>query len=118
MKRFNFGKIQEIGEMPHLVEIQTHSFDEFLQIGVPKSRRKNVGLEEVFRETFPIESYDGNHKLEYVSYSLGQPKYTLEECYKKSMTYSTPLKIKVRLKTQKEIKEQEERIRAQAAVKK
>ncbi len=106
-KRYNFGKIPEICEMPHLVEIQTKSFDDFLQLGVPKSRRKNIGLQEVLTEVFPIESYDGNHKLEYVSYAMGKPKYTLEECYKKGMTYSMPLKVKIRLKTNKEIKEQE-----------
>jgi DNA-directed RNA polymerase subunit beta len=106
-KRYSFGKIADICEMPHLVELQTKSFEDFIQAGVPKSRRKNIGLEEVFREVFPIESYDGNHKLEYVSYSLGKPKYTLEECYKKSMTFSAPLKVKVRLKSNKETKEQE-----------
>jgi len=106
-KRYNFGKIPEICEMPHLVELQTKSFDDFLQLGVPKSKRKNIGLQEVFLEVFPIESYDGAYKLEYVSYSLGQPKYSLEECHKKGMTYSAPLKIKVRLKSQKETKEQE-----------
>ena len=106
-KRYNFGKIPEICEMPHLVELQTKSFADFLQIGVPKSRRKNMGLQEVFQEVFPIESHDGAHKLEFVSYSLGNPKYTLEECFKKSMTYSVPLKIKARLKSAKETKEQE-----------
>ena len=106
-KRYNFGKIPEICEMPHLVEIQTKSFDDFLQVGVPKSKRKNVGLQEVFLEVFPIDSYDGANMLEYVSYSLGKPKYSLEECQKKGMTYSAPLKIKVRLKTQKDTKEQE-----------
>ena len=106
-KRNSFGKIPEICEMPHLVEIQTKSYDDFLQIGVPKSRRKNIGLQEVFQEVFPIESYDGKYKLEYVTYNLGTPKYTLEECHKKSMTYSAPLKVKVRLKNEKETKEQE-----------
>ncbi|MBI2095030.1 MAG: DNA-directed RNA polymerase subunit beta, partial [Candidatus Omnitrophica bacterium] len=106
-KRYNFGKIPEVCEMPHLVEIQTKSFEDFLQWGVPKTRRKNIGLQEVFTEVFPIESYDGSHKLEYVSYSIGKPKYSLEECHKKGMTYAAPLKIKVRLKNQKETKEQE-----------
>jgi len=107
IKRYNFGKIPEIGQMPHLVEIQTKSFADFIQAGVPKSRRKNAGLEEVFREVFPIESYDGNYRIEYVSYNLGTPKYTLEECHKKGTTYSEPLKVKIRLKSQKETKEQD-----------
>lgn len=106
-KRYNFGKIPEVCAIPNLIEIQTKSFEEFLQFGVPKSRRKNVGLEEVFQEVFPIDSYDGKHKLEYVSYSLGKPKYTLEECHKKGATFSVPLKIKVRLKSPKDTKEQE-----------
>ncbi len=107
LKRQSFGKIPEIAEMPHLVELQTKSFDDFLQVGVPKSKRKNMGLQEVFAEVFPIESYDGSYELEYVSYSLGKPKYSLEECNRKGLTYSAPLKVKVRLKSQKETKEQE-----------
>ena len=106
-KRIDFGKIRQICDMPHLTDIQTKSYEEFLQLGVPKSRRKNAGLEEVFREVFPIESYDGKHKLDYVSYSYGKPKYTLEECYKKGMTYSVTLKVRLRLKSNKETKEQE-----------
>ena len=106
-KRYSFGKIPEICEMPNLIEIQTKSFQDFLQLGVAKAKRKNIGLEEVLTEVFPIESYDGNHKLEYVSYSFGKSKYTLEECQKKGMTYSVPLKVKIRLKSQKETKEQE-----------
>ncbi|OGW80807.1 MAG: DNA-directed RNA polymerase subunit beta [Omnitrophica bacterium RIFCSPHIGHO2_02_FULL_51_18] len=106
-KRHSFGKIEDICDMPHLVEIQTKSFADFLQVGVPKSKRKNSGLEEVFREAFPIESYDTTHKLEYVSYNVGKPKYTIEECRKKSMTYCAPLKITVCLKSVKETKEQE-----------
>ena len=107
LKRYNFGKIPEIAEMPHLVELQTKSFEDFLQLDTPKSRRRNIGLQEVFTEVFPIESYDGNYKLEYVAYTFGKPKYTLEECFKKGMTFAVPLKIKVRLKSQKETKEQE-----------
>ncbi len=107
LKRQSFGKIEDICDMPHLVEIQTQSYSDFLQTGVPKSKRKNAGLEEVFQEAFPIESYDAAHKLEYLSYSVGKPKYTIEECQKKSMTYCAPLKITVRLKSVKETKEQE-----------
>src|SRR3989338_8532386 len=107
IKRHSFGKIEDICDMPHLVEIQTKSFAGFLQAGVPKSKRENSGLEEVFQEAFPIESYDGAHKLEYVSYNVGKPKCTIEECQKKSATYCAPLKITVRLKSAKETKEQE-----------
>ncbi len=106
-KRLSFGKIPEICDMPHLVEIQTKSYEDFLQWGVPKSRRKNIGLQEVFTEVFPLESYDAKFKLEYVNYSLGKPKYSLEECYKKGMTFAAPLKVKLRLKSEKETKEQE-----------
>ena len=106
-KRYSFGKIPEVGRMPHLIELQTKSFDDFLQLGVSKSKRKDIGLQEVLKEVFPIESYDGKHRLEYVTYALGKPKYTLDECRRKNMSYAVPLKIKVRLKSEKETKEQE-----------
>ena len=106
-KRHSFGKIPEVCDMPHLVELQTKSYEDFLQWGVPKSKRRNSGLEEVFQEVFPIESYDAAYKLEYASYSLGKPKYSLEECHKKGLTFSVPLKVKIRLKSAKETKEQE-----------
>ena len=66
-KRFNTGKMREVMDFPDLTEIQTKSFREFLQLGVSKTKRKKLGLEAVFREVFPIESYDGQHSLEYVS---------------------------------------------------
>ncbi len=106
-KRHLFGKIEEATEIPYLLEIQTKAFADFLQTGVPKSRRKRLGLEEVFQEVFPIESYDGQYRLEYASYTLGKPKYTLEECQRRSMTYAAALKVKIRLKGKKDIKEQE-----------
>jgi len=106
-KRFNTGKMREVMDFPDLTEIQTKSFREFLQLGVSKTKRKKLGLEAVFREVFPIESYDGQHSLEYVSYTLSDPKFTLDECFSRSLTFAAPLKIRLRLKSPNETKEQD-----------
>ncbi|MDD5269714.1 MAG: DNA-directed RNA polymerase subunit beta [Candidatus Omnitrophica bacterium] len=107
IKRKNYAKLPELYEMPNLLDIQVRSYEEFLQSGLPKSKRENKGLEEVFHEFFPIESPDGSYKLEYVSYSLGKPKYDDFESLKLGMTFAVPLKLKIRLKGKKDIKEQE-----------
>ncbi len=106
-QRQSLGEIKEIMEFPDLTEIQTRSYKEFLQIGVPKSKRKDIGLEAVFKEVFPIVSYDEEHTLEYISYSMNEPKYSLEECYRRGLTFATPLKVKLRLKGPKETTEQD-----------
>ncbi|NQT46164.1 MAG: DNA-directed RNA polymerase subunit beta [Candidatus Omnitrophica bacterium] len=107
IKRKSFAKIPECYQMPNLLDIQTKSYEEFLQQNAPKTRRKNFGLENAFRETFPVESHNGEFRLDYVNYSLGRPKYDEHECRQRGMTYSCPLKIKVRLRAKKETKEQE-----------
>jgi DNA-directed RNA polymerase subunit beta len=107
IKRKNYAKLPELYEMPNLLDIQVRSYEEFLQEDLPKSKRENRGLEEVFHEFFPIESPDGAYKLEYVSYSLGKPKYDDYESLKLGMTFAVPLKLKIRLKGKKDIKEQE-----------
>jgi DNA-directed RNA polymerase subunit beta len=107
IKRKNYAKIEECYDMPNLLEIQTHSYIEFLQSDVAKSKRKNQGLEAAFREVFPIESTDGEYKLEYLHYSLGKPKYGILECKKRGMTYGGSLRIMLRLKSKTETKEQE-----------
>ena len=106
-ERKNFARIQECFDVPNLVEVQTVSYEEFLQLEVPKTKRETRGLQKVFMEVFPIESYDGNNKLEFVSYSLGKPKYNIDECQKRGMTYAAPLKVKLRLRTKKDAREQE-----------
>ena len=103
----NFGKIKENYKVPNMVVMQTSSYAEFLQADVPRTKRKLVGLEGTFRETFPIESFDGKYKLEYAGYSLGGPKYNLSECQKRGITYASPLKVKIRLRSPKDVKEQE-----------
>ncbi len=110
MKKYavrNFGKIKESYRLPNMVEIQLKSYSDFLQMDVPKTKRKKVGLEAVFKDAFPIESFDGNHKLEYVAYSAGRSKYTISECRKRGITYAAPLKVKIQFRTKKETREQE-----------
>ncbi|MBN1353238.1 MAG: DNA-directed RNA polymerase subunit beta [Candidatus Omnitrophica bacterium] len=107
IKRKNYAKIKDCFDFPNLIEIQSASYDEFLQSGVPKNKRKLLGLHGLFKEMFPIESSDKVYSLEYVNYALGKPKYALEECIKTGMTYAGALRIRLRLKTPKDIKEQE-----------
>ena len=86
----NFGKIEEFYRLPNMAEIQIKSYSDFLQVDVPKTKRKKIGLEAIFKDAFPIESFDGAYKLEYVSYSLGRPKYGISECRKCSRARLKP----------------------------
>ena len=79
-ERINFGKIKEIIAPPNLIELQINSYHEFLQADIALSRRKNMGLQAVFTEVFPIESYDGKSVLAYASYEIGEPKLDWLEC--------------------------------------
>ena len=105
--RKNYAKIKEVFDVPNLIEIQRASYRDFLQADVPKNKRKNIGLEELFRETLPLQSQDKAYSLEYVSYTIGKPKYAASECFKTSMSYAGALRIRLRLKTPKDTKEQE-----------
>jgi DNA-directed RNA polymerase subunit beta len=96
----NFGRVQEVVEIPNLTEIQTRKYEEFLQLDFDPARRKNTGLESVLREVFPITSYDGNLRLDYVSYRLGRPRYTPDQCRALRLTYGRPFRITVRLSGQ------------------
>ncbi len=98
-ERINFGKIKEIVAPPNMIELQTNSYAEFLQADVPpKKRRKQVGLEAVFLEVFPIESYDGKCVLDYDSYEIGEPKLDWLECLREGLTYGAPLYVTFILK--------------------
>ncbi|MBW8781978.1 MAG: DNA-directed RNA polymerase subunit beta [Verrucomicrobia bacterium] len=105
--RINFGKLREVIVPPNLIEIQITSYLDFLQKGIPEKQRKPQGLEAVFREVFPIESYDGRLVLEYVSYTLGDAKSTEIECIREGITYSVPLYVKLRLREEDFIKDEE-----------
>src|SRR3569832_2075972 len=116
--RKNFGKIAEIAQMPNLIEVQRTSYDQFLQLVKPDGGRGDEGLEAVFRQVFPIKDFSESSLLEYVDYHFEDPKYDVEECQQRSMTYAAPLKVTLRLivfdvdqetgaKSVKDIKEQD-----------
>ena len=105
--RMSFNNIQEIMDLPNLIEIQIKSYNQFLQMDKYSDEREDIGLQEVFSEIFPIKSYDENVILEYLSYSLGMPKYNPEECIRRGITYNVTLKVKFRLTDETGIKEEE-----------
>ncbi|MFH1413514.1 MAG: DNA-directed RNA polymerase subunit beta [Candidatus Omnitrophota bacterium] len=107
IKRKSFGRLKEVFDIPHFLDVQLKSYHELLQIDTPPKERINQGLQEVFEEIFPVESADRSVKLEFVSYSLGKPKYNTTESMARSLTYAAPLKVKFRLTTPQETKEQD-----------
>ena len=92
-----YGKAFQTMALPDLMETQRRFYNDFLQLDTPPQERKNDGLEAVFREVFPIESYDGTVSLEYIEYQVGEPRHSPDECRALRLTYAGPLKIKVRL---------------------
>ena len=106
-KRRSIVKIKSPIEVPNLLDLQLKSFRAFLQEDVAKTKRKHWGLEAVLKETFPIESVDGTATLEYIYYTVGKQKYALDECKRKDFTYAVPLRVKLRLRTSTEVREQE-----------
>ena len=113
-----FGHMLEVAEMPNLIEVQKTSYDQFLQVQKPAEGRIDTGLETVFKSVFPISDFSETSLLEYVDYHFEEPKYDVEECQQRSMTYAAPLKVTLRLivfdvdqetgaKSVKDIKEQD-----------
>jgi DNA-directed RNA polymerase subunit beta len=113
-----FGNITEVAEMPNLIEVQKASYDQFLMVNEPEGGRDDQGLEAVFRSVFPISDFTGSSMLEFVRYDFEPSKYDTEECRQRDMTFSTPLKVTLRLivfdideetgaKSVRDIKEQE-----------
>ncbi len=95
--RRNFGKINKIAEIPNLIAIQKTSYDKFLQVDVAPEKRDDTGLHGVFKSVFPIKDFNETSSLEFVSYHLEKPKYDVDECHQRGMTYSAPIKVVVRL---------------------
>src|ERR1700726_3605594 len=113
-----FGKIQEVAEMPNLIEVQKASYDQFLLVVEPHGGRPNEGLQAVFKSVFPISDFSSTSMLEFVKYEFEPPKYDVDECRQRGMTYAAPLKVTLRLivfdvdeetgaKSVKDIKEQD-----------
>src|ERR1700684_3331292 len=113
-----FGHVKEVGEMPNLIEVQKASYDQFLLMDPPKGGRPNEGLQAVFKSVFPIKDFADTAHLEFVKYEYEAPKYDVDECRQRGMTYSAPLKVTLRLivfdvdpetqaKSVKDIKEQD-----------
>jgi DNA-directed RNA polymerase subunit beta len=113
-----FGKIQEVAEMPNLIEVQKASYDQFLLVKEPHGGRPDEGLQAVFKSVFPISDFSNTSMLEFVKYEFESPKYDVDECRQRGMTYAAPLKVTLRLivfdvdeetgaKSVKDIKEQD-----------
>ena len=116
--RRSFGRIPQVVEMPNLIEVQKYSYDQFLQVLAADGGRLEEGLQAVFKSVFPIADFSGSSMLEFVSYDFEKPKYDVEECQQRGMTYAAPLKVTLRLvvfdideetgaKSVKDVKEQE-----------
>ncbi|HHN67113.1 MAG TPA: DNA-directed RNA polymerase subunit beta, partial [Thermopetrobacter sp.] len=116
--RKNFGRIQEVAELPNLIEVQKESYDHFLQMNTPPQEREDEGLQAVFTSVFPISDFSGRAQLDFISYEFEAPKYDVEECQQRGMTFAAPLKVTLRLivfdidpdteaKSVKDIKEQD-----------
>ncbi len=96
-ERVDFGKIRNIIEIPNLIEVQERSYLRFLQKDVAPETREDIGLEGVFKGIFPIWDFNETASLEYVHYTLGDPKYDVMECHQRGMTFAAPFKVTVRL---------------------
>jgi DNA-directed RNA polymerase subunit beta len=95
--RKTFGHIEEIAPMPNLIEVQKNSYDQFLKSGLSNNERNDVGIAEVFKSVFPIKDFSERAQLEFVDYELEEPKYDVEECQQRGMTFAAPLKVILRL---------------------
>ncbi|MEX0860025.1 MAG: DNA-directed RNA polymerase subunit beta, partial [Cucumibacter sp.] len=95
--RKNFGSIREVTEMPNLIEVQKASYDQFLMVNEPEGGRGLEGLQAVFKSVFPITDFANTASLDFVRYEFEQPKYDVEECRQRDMTFAAPLKVTLRL---------------------
>jgi DNA-directed RNA polymerase subunit beta len=95
--RKNLGRVKQIIEVPNLIDIQKSSYDKFLQTNVPPGTRTEVGLQAVFRSVFPIKDFNGTSELVFVSYNLEKPKYDVDECRQRGMTFAAPIKVTTQL---------------------
>src|SRR4051812_16666345 len=95
--RKNLGRVSRTVDVPNLIDIQKSSYDKFLQTTRPAHEREDVGLQAVFRSVFPIKDFNGTSELVFVSYNLERPKYDVEECRQRGMTFAAPIKVTTQL---------------------
>src|SRR5271154_6796159 len=95
--RKHLGRVRKVIDVPNLIDIQKSSYDKFLQATVPQTERVEIGLQAVFRSVFPIKDFNGTSELVFVSYNLEKPKYDVEECRQRGMTYAAPIKVTTQL---------------------
>ena len=95
--RNNFGQIKKVIDIPNLIDIQKQSYVKFLQMRVAADEREETGLQGVFKSVFPIKDFNETCSLEFVSYHLERPKYDVQECHQRGMTYAASLKVIIRL---------------------
>src|SRR4029434_11311742 len=95
--RKTFAKIAKIIDIPNLIDIQKQSYEKFLQKDVPLDKREDVGLQGVFKSVFPIKDFSETSSIEFVSYALDKPKYDVDECRQRGMTFAAPIQVTVRL---------------------
>jgi DNA-directed RNA polymerase subunit beta len=95
--RKSFGRIEQLVQIPNLIDIQKRSYEKFLQANVDPDKREDNGLQGVFKSVFPIKDFQGQAELQFVSYHLEKPKYDTNECHQRGMTYAAPIKVVVRL---------------------
>ncbi|MGW8286147.1 MAG: DNA-directed RNA polymerase subunit beta [Candidatus Deferrimicrobiaceae bacterium] len=118
IKRVDFSKMGKVVEIPNLIKAQQESYEDFLQMNVPPEKRRDIGLQAVFKSIFPITDYNGRATLEFISSAIGQPKWSEEECHERGMNYAAPIKVTVQLvifdwdertgaRTIRDVKEQE-----------
>ncbi|HKJ75186.1 MAG TPA: DNA-directed RNA polymerase subunit beta, partial [Alphaproteobacteria bacterium] len=95
--RKSFGRIPEVATMPNLIEVQKNSYDQFLQSNVLPDERPDTGLQGVFKSVFPIKDFSETASLDFVRYEFEEPKYDVEECQQRGLTFAAPLKVRLRL---------------------
>ena len=95
--RKSFAKLKQVIEIPNLIDIQKRSYDKFLQLDIPADKREDMGIQGVFKSVFPIKDFSETSSLEFVSYNLEKPKYDVDECRARGMTFAAPIKVVIRL---------------------
>ena len=110
MLRKNYGRLKDVLDSPDLIDIQLKSYNDFLQLGIPVDDRTDMGMQEIFKEVFPIESFDQSCVLDFVSYEIGEPKSDMVDCIRTGKTFCVPLYATLRFENRTKQEVREERV--------